>query len=110
MKKQASIPFPGWEVLREQAHENEPQVLLLVKDESGQPIRWIEGAEALGVHRASWDLRLPAPHAINLIKPAFKPPWAGDPKGPLVAPRQVYRHPLHHPSRGDGGTREPTAF
>ena len=85
-EKQASIPFPGWEVLREQAHENEPQVLLLVKDESGQPIRWIEGAEALGVHRASWDLRLPAPHAINLIKPAFKPPWAGDPKGPLVAP------------------------
>ena len=85
-EKKSDIPFPGWEVLREQANESEAQVLLLVKDEQGQPIRWIEGTDELGLHRVSWDLRFPSPAPINLKEPAFKPPWAGEPQGPLAAP------------------------
>jgi photosystem II stability/assembly factor-like uncharacterized protein len=81
-----SIPFPGWETLRAESTEPAPDVLLLVSDENGQPIRWIEGADKKGLHRASWDLRLPAPDPIKLSKPAFQPPWAGDPLGPLAAP------------------------
>ena len=34
----------------------------------------------------SWDLKLSPPDPINLTQPAFKPPWAGDAEGPLVAP------------------------
>jgi len=58
----------------------------LVKNESGEPIRWIEGPAKKGVHRVYWDLKLPAPNPINLRKPAFVPPWAGDAEGPLAAP------------------------
>ena len=80
------VPFPGWETLRAESTESAPQVLLLVSDESGTPVKWIEGVSQKGLHRANWDLRLPAPNPIRLSQPAFKPPWAGDPQGPLAAP------------------------
>lgn len=82
----ASIPFPGWDALQAEAIEQKPQVLFLVRDEQGSPIRWLEGKSHKGLHRTSWDLRFPAPNPINLTKPAFNPPWAGEPEGPMVAP------------------------
>ena len=85
-KENTSAVFPGWERLRTELTEETPQVLLLVKNESGEPIRWIEGPAKKGVHRVYWDLKLPAPNPINLRKPAFVPPWAGDAEGPLAAP------------------------
>lgn len=85
-EKNANIPFPGWEQLFEESKEDEPQILLLVSDEKGNPVRWIKGSAKKGMHRANWDLRLPAPDPISLSQPAFKPPWAGDPEGPLAAP------------------------
>ena len=82
----SSVSFPGWDRLEEEANENAPRVLLLVKDESGNPIRWIEGAAQQGLHRASWDLRMASPDPIDLVEPDFKPPWVGDELGPLAAP------------------------
>ncbi|MDI1324079.1 MAG: glycosyl hydrolase [Algoriphagus sp.] len=85
-EQKTSIPFPGWDQLRAEAMEEEPSVLLLVRDKNGEPIRWIEGMAKAGLHRASWDLRLSPPNPINLTVPAFQPPWVSDPEGPLVAP------------------------
>lgn len=82
------VPFPGWETLQAEATEGSPQVLLLVKTESGEPVRWLKGKTKKGLHRVNWDLRWPAPNPIRLSKPAFQPPWAGDPIGPLVIPGQ----------------------
>jgi photosystem II stability/assembly factor-like uncharacterized protein len=84
--QKVSIPFPGWDQLRREAIEEEPIVMLLVRDKNGEPIRWIEGVAKPGLHRASWDLRLPPPNPINLTVPDFQPPWVSDPEGPLVAP------------------------
>ena len=85
-KQSASTPFPGWEKLRAEAADNKPQILLLVRDEAGNQVRWIEGVAKNGLHRTNWDLKLPAPNPISLTTPAFKPPWAGDAEGPLAAP------------------------
>ena len=85
-EQNASIPFPGWESLRAESSEGAPQALLLVRDENGNPVRWIEGANKEGLHRTSWDLKLPAPDPITLTEPGFKPPWADDAEGPLAAP------------------------
>ena len=85
-EKNTSIPFPGWERLFQESNEDEPQVLLLVSNEKGNPIRWIKSSAKKGLHRANWDLKLSPPDPINLTQPAFKPPWAGDAEGPLVAP------------------------
>lgn len=80
------IPFPGWETLGREASESEPQILLRVTDAQGNPVRWIKGTNRKGTHRTSWDLRLPAPNAVDLSKREFTPPWVEDPQGPLAAP------------------------
>ena len=85
-KGNSDAAFPGWETLRSEAVEGAPQVLLLVKNEAGEPIRWIAGVAKKGLQRSSWDLKLPAPNPIRLTSPAFQPPWAGDATGPLAAP------------------------
>lgn len=80
------VPFPGWGRLVEESNDDSPRVLLLVRNEAEEPLRWLEGNASKGLHQTSWDLRLPPPNPINLVEPDFKPPWAGDPQGPLVAP------------------------
>lgn len=80
------VPFPGWDRLREEALEATPRVFLQVSDAAGHPVRRLDAPGALGLHRVSWDLRWPPPDPVNLSVPDFVPPWAGDPKGPLVAP------------------------
>ncbi|MFC3193353.1 hypothetical protein ACFODZ_03750 [Marinicella sediminis] len=84
--EQSNVPFPGWEALATESKEDTPQVLLLVSDSQGQPVRWLKGASRAGLHRTSWDLKRSAPNPISFSQPAFKPPWVSDPEGPLVAP------------------------
>jgi photosystem II stability/assembly factor-like uncharacterized protein len=79
-------PFPGWERLAEEALEEEPKVLLTVRDADGRPVRRIEAPADRGLHRAAWDLRLPPPDPVRLEQPGFRPPWADDPQGPLAPP------------------------
>lgn len=85
-EQKASIPFPGWDQLKKESIEEEPSVMLLVREKNGEAVRWIEGAAKTGLHRVSWDLRLSPPDPIELTVPAFQPPWVSDPEGPLVAP------------------------
>ena len=82
----SDVPFPGWEALTAEAVEGSPQVLLLVRDGSGTPVRWVKGTARAGLHRASWDLRRPAPDPVRFPTSGFSPPWASDPVGPLAAP------------------------
>jgi len=82
------VPFPGWERLRREGIESEPRVLLMVRDDQGQPVRWVEGPAEAGLHRVSWDLRRPPPDPVELATSGFTPPWAEPPQGPLAAPGQ----------------------
>jgi len=79
-------PFPGYDLLREEAAENAPRVLLLVRNADGDPVRWIEGPAREGLQRVSWNLRYSPPDPIDLSTPGFSPPWAGASQGPLAAP------------------------
>jgi photosystem II stability/assembly factor-like uncharacterized protein len=78
--------FPGWDLLREEQAETKPRVMLLVSDADGHPVRWVEGAASIGLHRAAWDLRGAPIDPISLSSGGFRPPWASDPQGPMVAP------------------------
>ncbi len=81
-----NVPFPGWDRLRQEAMEDAPRVLLLVRDDRDQPVRWVEGPAKIGLHRINWDLRRPAPDPVEFATSGFNPPWAQPPQGPLVAP------------------------
>ncbi len=80
------VPFPGYETLRAEAAESGPRALVRVSDANGEPVRWVEGPARAGLHRVTWDLRIPAPNPIDLTTPGFVPPWASAPAGPLAPP------------------------
>lgn len=79
-------PFPGYDRLRSEALESGPKVLVVISDAAGRRVRTLEAPARAGVHRVNWDLRAPSPQPVVLDPPGFRPPWAGEPVGPLVAP------------------------
>ena len=62
-------PYPGWEALREEELEDEPAILLTVRDAAGRVVRHVEGSTAAGIHRVAWDLRHPSPAAQDDADP-----------------------------------------
>ncbi|MEM7456128.1 MAG: glycosyl hydrolase [Planctomycetota bacterium] len=79
------IEFPGWEILESESRATDPKIWLVVKDESGNVVRRIEGPRTKGMHRVSWDLRYPAPDAVELVQ-GPPPLWGGPPQGLMCAP------------------------
>ena len=59
-KKNATLPYPSHDELRAEAQETKPELYFVVYDESGAPIRRVEGSTDSGFQRAAWDLRYPA--------------------------------------------------
>ncbi len=93
----SDIGFPGWDQLNAEHLEADPVVLLVVRNADGEAVRTIPAATTTGLHRSAWDLRHPAPDPVQLEKPAFQPPWATGPLGPLARPGQ-YKVELIHTS------------
>jgi hypothetical protein len=58
-KKNQTLPYPTNDELRAEAEDAKPEVYFMVYDESGAPIRRVEGGIEAGFQRAPWDLRYP---------------------------------------------------
>jgi hypothetical protein len=58
-KKNQTLPYPSNNELRAEAEERKPEVYFMVYDESGAPIRRVEGSIEAGFQRTAWDLRYP---------------------------------------------------
>ena len=84
-KKNQTLPYPTDDELRSEAQELKPELYFMVYDESGAPIRRIDGSVDEGFQRAAWDLRFPAArvreHSEGEADEDF--PDAAD-QGPLV--------------------------
>jgi photosystem II stability/assembly factor-like uncharacterized protein len=81
-KQGGDTPYPGWAALRAEDAEEDPAVVLTVRDSGGNVVRRIEGPAKAGFHRVAWDLR----HATS-------DPWTNEEReawmrfaGPLTAP------------------------
>ncbi len=59
-KKNQTLPYPSHDDLRAEAQEAKPELYFVVYDESGTPIRRVEGSLDSGFQRVAWDLRYPA--------------------------------------------------
>ena len=81
-KEGGDTPYPGWDELRREAREEDPAMLLTVRDAAGEVVRRITGPTGPGFHRVAWDLRYPITQAWS--------PRPGDdfrrPTGVLAAP------------------------
>jgi photosystem II stability/assembly factor-like uncharacterized protein len=87
-KKGTEIAYPDASALRAEASEEEPAVVMTVKDADGNVVRRLTGPVKAGVHRVAWDLRFPA-SAPTSLKPGPTPvenPFYDAPAGPLAVP------------------------
>ena len=76
-------PFPGWEAVEAERREQDPAVVLTVRDAAtGAVVRRLRGPATAGLHRVAWDLRFPAHQAIGVEGSYFSP----EVRGPLAGP------------------------
>jgi len=58
-KQGGNTPYPGWDALRTERLEQDPAILLTVRDADGNVVRHLTGPVKAGFHRVAWDLRRP---------------------------------------------------
>ena len=51
--------YPAWDALKSEDREEGPTLILTIKNTAGQVVRRIPAPATSGLHRVSWDLRLP---------------------------------------------------
>jgi photosystem II stability/assembly factor-like uncharacterized protein len=64
-KEDENIPFPGWEKLDEEKHQQKPALWLTIEDTAGNVIRKLKAPAKSGFQRIAWDLRYPSVQPIN---------------------------------------------
>jgi photosystem II stability/assembly factor-like uncharacterized protein len=75
-------PSPGWDALRDEHQEEEPAMVLTIRDAADKVVRVLEGPAKAGFHRVAWDLRYPNSEPW---KPESTDEWLSF-SGPLAAP------------------------
>lgn len=85
-KEKRVLPYPTWDELRAEDEEVEPEIVLVVQDDSGAAVRRLVCPRDKGFHRVAWDLRYPpsTPVELKAVEPEFS--WEEPPRGPLAAP------------------------
>ena len=53
-------PTPGWDALQDEQLEEQPEIVLSVRDSGGDLVRRLTGPAKSGFHRVTWDLRDPS--------------------------------------------------
>ena len=84
-KKNAPIPFPGYETLDAENNEASAKVWITIKDAEDNIIRHLQQRAKKGTHRIAWDLRHASTQAINPNR-AARGRWNSG--GPMVIPGQ----------------------
>jgi len=81
-EKNQGIPFPGWDAVEAERREEEPKVILTIRDVDGNVVRRVTGPAPKGFHRVAWDLRYPSTSAMeDEIKKDSR-----EPRGVMAAP------------------------
>ncbi len=93
-------PYPGWDEIERERREEDPAVLLTVRDAGGEVVRRLDGPVKAGFHRVAWDLRSPSPEPVTGEEPEDEWDSMG---GFLVAPG---RYTVSLAKRVDGEVTE----
>lgn len=87
------------EELQAEDREVAPKVVLIVRDDKGNILRQLDASRAdAGMHRTSWNLRLPKTTPVSLSTRAADP-WDSDQEGSMVPPGMYSVQPCED-SRG----------
>ena len=64
-KEAGDTPYPGWDALRAEAAEDDPGVVLTIRNSNGDVIRKLAGPAKAGFHRVAWDFALPEIRGVD---------------------------------------------
>lgn len=78
--------YPSLDELRAESEEEEPAILLTIADSEGTPIQFVTGPTGSGVHRVTWDLRLPGGALSRSREPSGADPDDDAPPPPSMGP------------------------
>ncbi|MFO0911197.1 MAG: glycosyl hydrolase [Isosphaeraceae bacterium] len=53
------VAYPSWDALRAEELEESPALVLVIRDAEGKLVRKLPAASGPGLHRSTWDFRLP---------------------------------------------------
>jgi hypothetical protein len=59
------VGYPAWADLKAEDREESPAVVLTVRDAEGKVVRRLPGSTSEGLHRATWDFRLPGYRPVS---------------------------------------------
>jgi photosystem II stability/assembly factor-like uncharacterized protein len=85
-KKGTPAAYPDAAALRAEAREEDPAVVITVRDADGNVVRRLKGPVTAGVHRVAWDLRFPSSTPTSLKPAPTDNPFYDPPAGPLAVP------------------------
>ncbi len=61
----ADTPYRGWDEVEKERREEEPAIVLTVRNAEGTVVRRLSGTTDAGFHRVAWDLRSPSPEPLT---------------------------------------------
>ena len=79
-----STSYPSIDALRAEYADNEPKIVLTIRDASGNVVRRVTGPKNAGIHRVSWDGRYPELRPTQLEPRTSR--WGIGPYGDMVLP------------------------
>ena len=65
--------YPTWDELKAEDREEEPAVMLTVRDDRGEVVRRIGGKTTAGIHRTTWDFRYPGYEPVSIESDGYGP-------------------------------------
>ncbi|KAB7530727.1 glycosyl hydrolase [Flagellimonas olearia] len=68
-KQKSNVPFPGWDALAQETTQEEPVLVLLIKDSSGKVVNTVSGTNKKGFNRVAWDLSYASRGGISMEPP-----------------------------------------
>ena len=74
-KRNAEIKFPGWDALEKEKQQEEPAIILTVRDKNGKVIKSVSGTNKKGFNRVNWDLSYPDRSGEKLKPIVVNDPW-----------------------------------
>jgi len=77
-KQNAEIKFPGWDAIENEKQQEEPMLILTIKDSNGKVINSFNGTNKKGFNRVNWDLSYPDRSGVKLKPKKIIDPWSNN--------------------------------
>ncbi|MDX1636723.1 MAG: hypothetical protein R3281_02055 [Balneolaceae bacterium] len=60
------VPFPGWDSLETEMRQEDPRMVIKIRDSEGNVVNRVEGPTTPGFHRVNWELKYPSKDVVTL--------------------------------------------